>query len=535
MLHPLRTLRWLYVGRLSLAAGLFAGAVLVWQNAPPVTTLLTTLLFVSAVAVTLAGWWHTHLRRRSLSRGFLYAQILFDVVAVTVAVHVTGGPRSEFPPLYIVVIAAGALLLPLPGGLIIGAVACTAYLADIVWLHAAIEQPTSVMLQIALFAVMAFVTAGLADRLRRTGTALGAVASQLEQLRLDTGDILQAIPTAIVTVDGGGRLVNLNGAGERLLGVRERDWRGKPFLEEVDRRAPGLGRCIERTVSTRQPEDRGEVRLPASYGSRILGVRTTLLERESAPWVTAVFQDITEGKKLEELKRRAERLEAVAALAASLAHEIKNPLASIRSATEQLAGTRIDDGDRDLLKSLVLNESDRLSRLLADFMEYSRVELRRRARFDLGELTSQAVELVTRHPDAASARIERSMPAEPVLVEGDADLLHRALFNLVLNAAQHAGSGGRVSVEVGRLAEAELPAGVRVRGPVRIAVLDSGPGIAPDDISRVFDPFFTTRKGGTGLGLAMVHRAVEAHRGTILVDPGLGRGAGFYVYLPSEA
>jgi two-component system sensor histidine kinase PilS (NtrC family) len=91
-----------------------------------------------------------------------------------------------------------------------------------------------------------------------------------------------------------------------------------------------------------------------------------------------------------------------------------------------------------------------------------------------------------------------------------------------------------VSVEVGRLTETELPAGVRVREPVRIAVLDSGPGISPDDISRVFDPFFTTRKGGTGLGLAMVHRAVEAHRGTILVDPGMGRGAGFYVYLPSE-
>ncbi|MBX6366277.1 MAG: hypothetical protein IRZ00_20730, partial [Gemmatimonadetes bacterium] len=151
MPHPLRTLRWLYVGRLSLAAGLFAGAVLVWQDAPPVTTLLTTLLFVSALVVTLAGWWYTHLRRRTPGRSFLYGQVLFDVLAVTVAVHVTGGPRSEFPPLYIVVIAAGALLLPLPGGVIIGGVASAAYLADIVWLHSPVDAPTGPLLQVALF------------------------------------------------------------------------------------------------------------------------------------------------------------------------------------------------------------------------------------------------------------------------------------------------------------------------------------------------------------------------------------------------
>ena len=533
-MHPLRTLRWLYFGRLTVAAGVFAGALLVWPRITPGTSLTVTLVLLLSVAVTVAGLWRTYLLGHEPGRAFLYAQIVYDALMVTAIVHVTGGSRSEFPPLYILVIASGALLLPMPGGALIGALASVLYAGDVLLLQPAGATPP--MLQIALFVVMAVVTGALGDRLRRTGTALGLAESELHQLRLDLGEILRGIDSGIVTVDGRGRLVYLNGAGERLLGVMEREWRGLPFAEELDRRAPGLGRLITATLTTGVPRERFEMRLPAARGGGILGARTTVLERKGAPWVTAVFQDITQSKRVEELKRRAERLEAVAELGASLAHEIKNPLASIRSATEQLeAGTVVAEEDRAVLRTLVLSEADRLSRLLTDFMEFSRVEVRRREKVDLAGLAAQVVGLVTQHPDARERRIEFEAPAGAVPVEGDADLLHRAMFNLVLNAVQHAGAGGVVRVEVGSVTEAALPTGVRLSAPVRVAVVDTGPGIDAADLPRLFDPFFTTRKGGTGLGLALVHRAVEAHSGAIVVEPGAGAGASFEVYLPSRS
>jgi len=549
--HPVRMLRWLYVGRLTLAAGIFGGAVGAWRETTPETTLLATWALLFSVAVTAGSIWYTRVKGRVPGQNFLYTQVLFDTLLITAIVHMTNDGSSVFAPLYILVIVAGALLLPLPGGLLTGALACILYLADLVlWyervgaggltvdvLGLAVPEPLAgAILQILLFAIMALVTAAVGDRLRRTGSLLGEVESELRQLRLDTNDILAAIDTGLVTVDHEGRLVYMNVAAENVLGLQEWRWRGRPVLEELDRVAPGLGRIIGRTLEKRTPTRRSEILTPGTDGFRYMGVRTTILERAETPWVTAVFQDITESKQFEDLSRRAERLEAVAELGASLAHEIKNPLASIRSAIEQLNGDRLLPSDRDKLGRLVLTESDRLSRLLTEFMEFSRVELRRWGQVDMVKVTRDAIELVERHPDRHdTTSILFDAPPEAVAIDGDPDVLHRAIFNLVLNAVQHAGERGGVTVELRRINAPELPRGVRLKSPVRLSVRDTGPGIPVEDAKRIFDPFFTTRRGGTGLGLAMVHRAVEAHQGTILVDSGTDRGARFTIYLPSRS
>jgi two-component system sensor histidine kinase PilS (NtrC family) len=268
-------------------------------------------------------------------------------------------------------------------------------------------------------------------------------------------------------------------------------------------------------------------------------VRTTILDREGHPWVTAVVQDNTETKRIEELIHRAERLQAVAELGTSLAHEIRNPLASLRSAAEQLASSpELGAHDREVLRRLVVNESQRLSRLLTDFMEFSGYEASRWGPVDLTKVVEEATELVRQHPSAeGGVLLEMDRPPGAVFVDGDRDLLHRALFNLLLNAVQHSGPGGRVHVHVGRLGAGALPEGVVMAEPICLSVRDSGPGIQDDEMPRIFDPFYTTREGGIGLGLALVHRAVEAHSGSILVDGRLedGPGARFTVYLPVHA
>ncbi|MFW6202037.1 MAG: two-component system sensor histidine kinase NtrB [Gemmatimonadota bacterium] len=534
MVHAFRLLRWQYLGRLTLAAGIFGGALLVWRTLAPTATLLVTLVLVVSLAITLPSYWYTHIAHRAPGETFLYLQAIYDALLVTAIVHVTGGAESDFAPLYILVIAEASLLLPLPGSVLIGGLASILYVADLVWLHEP-SPPGVVFVQIGLFAIMALVTGALGERLRKTGSALGAVEGELRRLRLDTGDILGTMDTGVVTVDRTGRLTYVNPAAERLLELSGDEWLGRPVLEWLDRRAPGLGTAMRRSVETRVPIRRDEVPLPGGDGTRVLGIRTTLLEREDEPQVTAVFQDITDSRRVEELNRRAERLEAVAGLAASLAHEIKNPLASIRSAVEQLAAEELGSEDRRRLDGLVRNESDRLSRLLSEFIEFSRVQLQRTEPVDLDAVVRQALDLVAEHPDAdGGATVEYVPPPEPIRVPGDEDLLHRAVFNLALNAVQHSPPDGTVAVEVRRVDEATLPRGVAMDTPVRVVVRDSGPGIPVEEVSRVFDPFFTRRRGGTGLGLALVHRAVEAHHGAVFVDDAPGGGTRFTVYLPAH-
>jgi two-component system sensor histidine kinase PilS (NtrC family) len=533
--EPRRLLSWVYLGRLVLAGAIFVAAALVWTDAPSTTTLAATLIFFVSAAVTLGSFVYTHVRRVPPGRSYLYGQVVFDVVLVTWVVHLTGGKESAFAPLYILVICAGAVLLPILGGMLIGVLASILYFAGIVWSAHGVPD-ASVSLQIALFTAVAMVTGLLGDRLRRTGTVLGQVETELRLLRLDTDDILAGIASGVLTVDEEGRLAYVNAAGAELLGMKADEWMGRPVMEELDRLAPGLGTMLRQAMQS----GAGAARLET--GERpdgvVLGVSTTPMGREAPrpATVTAIFQDITARRRLDALRRRAERLEAVAELSASLAHEIKNPLASIRSAVEQLSAGVADAEDRDVLRGLVVRESDRLSRLLSEFLDFARVEVRAVRPVDIMRVARNAVDVVRAHPQASGCTL--ALEVEPgedgVLVSGDEDLLHRAVLNLVLNGVQWAGAGGRVRVRVRGGPPEALGLALGSRRVVHLRVSDSGPGIPAADAEHVFDPFYTRRPGGTGLGLALVQRAAEAHGGAVMVDRSpRGWGATFSLYLPA--
>lgn len=526
-------LRWLYIGRLTLVGGIVVAAVSLWFRAHQADTLMVTLMLVVTVGVTAWSYWHTHVKRFDPSERFLYGQVILDAFIVTGVVHLTGGPDSGFASVYILVISAGALLLPLPGGVVVGGLVSVLYFADIVW---GFQESFTVYvaLRIGLFSMVALITGFLGDRLRRAGQALGAVASELRQLRLDTGDILANLSTGVITVDGDGRLAYANPAADNLLGTHLQPLLGRPVLDDLDRMAPALGSVLQQAIRSRAAVARGRVEAVARGQGTWLGVSTAVLDRGDGdrPSATALFQDITDYERLEELNVRAERLEAVATLSASLAHEIKNPLASIRSAVEQLSRGRLTEDDRAVLERLVLAESDRLSRLLSEFLDYSGLRISARERIDLLELVRDCLLVVQQHPDLKDVEVVTDLDQDPVPIVGDADLLHRALFNLVLNGAQSAGAGGRVLVSLANERERTRPRGTDVEQPIRLSVGDSGPGIGPDERARIFDPFFTTKSGGSGLGLAVVHRAVEAHAGATFVEESDEGGAEFVIFLP---
>jgi PAS domain S-box-containing protein len=337
-------------------------------------------------------------------------------------------------------------------------------------------------------------------------------------------------------VDAAGELLFANPAAEALLGFSAADWVSRPILEWLQERSPELYRAI---VATRQGGEgvfRAEGRITRGDRTFAIGLTTTAVRSDPTlpASVTAIFTDISDQKRMEQLKMRNERLEAVAELSASLAHEIKNPLASIRSSVEQLARASRGNEDERFLSQLVLRESDRLSRILSEFLDFSRVRVTRCRPVDLGAVAQAAVDVVRAHPDCPAGADLRVISSAATL-EGDEDLLHRVVQNLVLNAVQATGPKAVVTVEVRAAAPSDLPRGVWLETPVLLKVSDNGPGV-PDELrERLFDPFVTGRAGGTGLGLAIVQRAVQAHRGLVFVDSERGHGTVFTALFPARA
>ena len=534
MFDPRRVLRWIYIGRLSLAAAIFVAALVQWRRADAFDTLLATLTLFGAAAFT--GWsiWHTQQTGRA-GRGFCYLQAIFDVAVVTVVVHVTGGASSLFAPLYILVTVGASLLLPAGGGLVVALAGNAAYFADVFIGHGT-AIGLGLVLQLIVFALVALAVAYLAARLQEAGVNREELEAQLVIAKLQAEDILRNIRSGIVTIDSRGRLLFANPMSGRLLGFDADAVCGRPVREVLASTAPALVAALERAVQARERVTRGEAAITVHGRTFPIGLTTTTIDTEGAPdsiSATAIFQDITDNKRLEELRLRTERLEAVAELSASLAHEIKNPLASIRSAVEQLARRPKANDDERTLGRLIVRESDRLSRLLSEFLDFARVPSTVGARVDMTAVARTAAGLAAAHPDRRKGvRVACAAPTEPLLVEGDEDLLHRAVFNLALNAVQATREDGEVKVDIHTLPVDQLPAGVPFAGDaVSLSISDEGPGIPLEIRDRVFDPFFTTKAGGTGLGLPIVHRAIEAHRGSVFVDSS-PKGTRFTVLLP---
>ena len=513
-----------------MAAGILVGALLMWGSAQPQQTFLATIAFLASLGLSAGSFWRTHVQGRAPGELFLLLQSLFDAGLATVVIHVTGGADSALTPLYIPVLTVASLLLTLPGVLVVWLATSLLFLLDqVVWLGEPLTPGTGVL--IALFALVAAVTGWLGERLRMAGTTLGEVESQLEQLRVDTGDILANLSTGLMSIGEHGQLLYMNRAAEALLDLTLADYLDKPVLGAVDACSSELASVVRQSLDRREAVSRTKAHASVRGVDRLLGLTTAVLERPGrAPSITVIFQDITDADRIEALNRRNERLQAVAELSASLAHEIKNPLASIRSATEQLGTSGLDQEDRATLGSLVLSESDRLSRLLSEFIEFARIRSGVTEPVDMGEVVRAAAAVVREHPDAAGCGLEIAGGASPVWVEGDQDLLHRAVFNLLLNAVQFAGSGGTVRL---RLSEAVPTMDPSFGEAVTLTVDDSGPGVPAAEATRIFDPFYTTRVGGSGLGLSMVHRAVDAHRGSVFAEASPLGGARFVIHLPA--
>jgi two-component system sensor histidine kinase PilS (NtrC family) len=530
---------------MSVATALLLAAVFVWREADPADTLVATLAFALATLATVGGYLRAE-GARPLGRVFLAVHFAVDLALVTLAVWLTGGWSSQFAALYILVISGATLVLSFQGGMLVALGACLLY-GGVVLAQRPGWPEVGLLVQVTVFLAIGGGLGLLVHRLRLLQHGRSAFTQQLMTVQFEAADILRSIRSGILTIDPQGRLLYANPMASELLGLDLEPQMGRPVLRVLERIAPELAQLLVDSSRDRRRVARAEGVIVRDGGAVEVGMTTTVAEGAGVGdryTTTAIFQDISDSKRLQALHVRTERLQAVAELSASLAHEIRNPLASIRSATEQLARRQglaaggEDDEDGVLLHTLIVREADRLSRLLGDFLDFARAQVSRLALLDLGEVARGAAALAAAHPERPDG-VEVTVAVTPGLpmVEGDEDLLHRAVFNLVLNAVQAVEPGGRVSVRV-EPHDAVGPAVPEGQGPeapplIAVSVTDDGPGIPPALRTRLFEPFVTGKPGGTGLGLPVVHRAVEAHRGLVLVDS-LPRGTRFTMFLPAS-
>ena len=534
VLEPSRLLRWIYVARVALATGMFVTALLALFTDPG-QTLIATVPFVTAMGLTAYSFVRTEVNRSQASPGFLYLQFMHDLALITVVVHLTGGLDSPFSALYILTNAAAALLLPIGSSLLLAMLGSVLYAGDAVLVNDG-EFTYSLVLQLVVFTLAAVGTGYIAARLQEAGEGRERLRAELASMRLRAADILGTIRAGIITVDDRGRLLYANPSASELLGTALDERLGTMVLDPIRAAAPAVADAISMHMAEGRLTNRSEGSLSRDGRVLPLGITTTAVSGDLRVGgaTTVIFQDISDEKRVEALRLRAQRFEAVAELSASLAHEIKNPLASIRSAVEQIARRPAATDDERTLGTLIVRESDRLSRLLSEFLDFARVQVARRAPVDMRAVVTDAAALAAEHPDRLeTGELILDLPTSPAMISGDEDMLHRAVFNLVLNAFQASSGVGKVRVSLRDLPASEQPSGLSFHAPaVALEVSDSGNGIPPEMRDRLFEPFATTKPDGSGLGLAIVHRSIEAHGGVILVDSS-AEGTRFTVLLPA--
>ena len=499
------------------------------------------------------------LRRVRRVERFAVLNIATDIAIVSALVHLSGGSDSPFAFLYMLIGVYGAILLERKGALNCAVAGALAYGAVLLagqrgWLPVRTigpPDPTPVLLGMWVInaggvVLVAWLASLLSTELRRAGEALQQRTSDLSRLQNLHERTVESLKSGLLTTDLEGRITSLNSEAERIT---NRD-RARALGLDVEAVLPGIRDHLvtdSEGSETRISNSRGRMAYRDHEQTlRHLGIGTYVLRdgAAEAEGHVVIFQDVTDVVEMEANLRQSERLAAIGELSASIAHEIRNPLAAISGSIEMLQGERAgqkESGDSANLMNIALREVDRLDHLISDFLRYARPGPLKPETIQLQAVITDVLEMFdASRPDA----IEIDHAVEDGLtVFADPDQLRQVLWNLVLNAAEAMPDGGRLRVSARTLIERDSQEGSpgRRRGQggeegkarwLEIATADDGSGIPQDKLDRIFDPFFTTKQNGSGLGLATVHRIVESHGGMVRLESKLGVGTTVRVRLP---
>jgi len=486
-------------------------------------------------------------------------QLLVDIGLATGIIHYTGDFASPFALLYILIISAGSRFLLLRGTILI-ALLCAAVHGAHLSLHlvfggerivelaglfppaASAEEGSRLFaLQIGLytitFSLLAVVSGHLSVRVYRGGEALAAVRTRLRRACLNTDQIVGSLSSGLLTVDEAGRIVHFNRTAEKITGLEARTVLGRPFEEDLEKASPPLVTLLRGILSGWGDVLRQETTLVSASGEMVpIGMSASPLRDETGnvAGVVCIFQDLTDVRRMEEHVRHVDRLAAIGELSAGIAHEIRNPLATISGSVQVLQAELSVGGENARLLEIVVRESDRLHRIVEDFLSFARTGPTERRPVDITALLEEIRDLAAAHPKRGSGvTIRFDPPGERFTVRGDAEQLRRVLLNLVTNALEAMGERGTLAVRTQAVRAFQASPENDPVSAVALSVSDTGPGIGARARADLFRPFFTTKKGGVGLGLPLAQKIVVSHQGKIDVRSD-HEGTTFTVLLPRE-
>lgn len=393
-------------------------------------------------------------------------------------------------------------------------------------------------LEIAMYVAIGLLFGALRDTEEAKARDLTAVSSQLEEAyrKLEeraiqlinvqdyTQSILRSITSGVLTVGPDGSVATANPAAERLLGISEFEMVPKP-ISALFRDDGGLSQDVTKVLSGRLPLTLREVTMVTSSGRDIhVQASTSRMRAVGGAVLGAVvtLEDVSEVRALTEQLIRADRLAAMGELTAGVAHEVRNPLGVIKASVQLLEDANCDAQRIHNSAEVIKQEIDRLDKVVKALLDFGRPSTPTMTRIDVTEIVRDVVLFTDRFAKQSNVKIETDLPEGLPEVMGDPDQLKQVFLNLVTNAVQAMeAQGGTISVS-----------GRSTNGYLEVTVADNGPGIPQEDLSKVFDPFFTKRAEGTGLGLTIVHRILDEHDGHIEVESG-PQGTKFVVSLPA--
>jgi two-component system sensor histidine kinase PilS (NtrC family) len=478
-------------------------------------------------------------RTRSLYR-FAWFQLSLDSVLVTAIVAASGGPQSIYIPVYVLAVVAACFVLSRAGGLAMAALSSLLYLGLVVgktivpFLQSGEPTETTaveiltVFLNGGVLMVVAIVTGSLAERYHQLQYHLETQRKYLSDVQAFRDLIFESVGSGLIAVDPQGRVTAFNRAAESITGVSRQDALGETW-ETIF--GDGVDLAAVRAAVTGEDghAPRHEFPLRRRDGQQVpVGISFWSLRSGQGEVVglIGVCQDLSSIKQMEQRMRQADRLAAVGRLSANMAHEIRNPLASMSGAIEALTRELPPDAARNRLVEIVLRESERLNHIVGDFLEYARPSPLSPLDVNMAEILDEVLLLVEHRSLPANLKVTREY-GEALPTRADPQRMRQAVWNLCLNAVQSMPDGGEMSVGARHVPGAG-------GGRLKIWVSDTGVGIPEADLSHIFEPFFSTKPEGSGIGLALVYRVLEEHGGQIEVQSRVGEGTTFTLTLPAS-
>ncbi|MDA8124514.1 MAG: ATP-binding protein [Deltaproteobacteria bacterium] len=546
--YMISRLRWLMLSRVMIVSFLLGLATFIqMKGMESLAAISTSILFKAIIATYLLSILFLVLLKkvRNLTIN-IYVQCIADIALITGIVYATGGIQSIYSVFYPLVIIYAVFFLSRKGGFIIASVAAIFYglFSDLefygmIYPLFPIPLPdyphnvgyvfTRMTTHIISFYLIAFLASFVVEQEKKARKLLAEKQNAFEELNLLYRSIIQSVDTGILTIDLHKRIKSFNRAAAEITGLSFQEVENR-LVSDVFTAGPRLAEDLAGSDRLWAGKTRFEIPFPTAGKTLSLGGAISPLRDHQGQTIgnIVIFQDLTEINEMRETIEKNRRLSYVGEMAACLAHEIRNPLAAISGSIQLLKEDLARNETNEKLMQIIFRGKDQLENFLKDFLLLARPAPGVREKIDLREILREVIDSLRCVEDwHEPLQMKILFPEKPLLMEANKTEIRQIFWNLILNSLQAMPEGGSLKMEAGSAKDGQ-------RDGVQITITDTGRGIALEDLKKIYEPFYTTRDKGTGLGLAVVKRIIDGYEGKIMVQSEPGKGTCCTVWLAEK-